>query len=226
LPAISVAVVIPTLNEEDNLRSLLPALAGPVDEIVVSDGGSTDGSAALVSEAGLGWVTGPAGRGSQLNRGARATHAEVLLFLHADTRLPTGAVDEIRSAVAAGRSGGGFLAAFDDRAPLMRLGSALVNLRTRLTRWPLGDQAQFVTRTAFEELGGYREWPILEDLDFIRRLNRHGRIAVIRRPVLTSARRFRQNGIGRTLANNWSIWALYLLGVHPERLAQRYRDVR
>ena len=122
--------------------------------------------------------------------------------------------------------GGGFLAVFDDRRPLLRLGSNLVNLRTRLTHLPLGDQAQFATQRAFQELGGFRDWPILEDLDFMRRLKDHGPTAVIHRPVITSARRYVQNGIFKTIANNWWIWFLYSLGAAPDKLERRYRDIR
>jgi len=99
-------------------------------------------------------------------------------------------------------------------------------VRTRLSRLPLGDQAQFVTRKAFQELDGFREWPILEDLDFMRRLKRYGSIAVIRQPVTTSARRYVQNGIFKTIATNWWIWVLYILGVAPDKLARLYREVR
>jgi len=115
---------------------------------------------------------------------------------------------------------------FDDDGFWMRLGSRLVNLRTRLTRVPLGDQAQFVTRDAFAALGGFRDWPILEDLDFMRRLKRHARasggIALLDPPVVTAARRYLTGGIARTIARNWLIWALYLLGVPPRRLARLY----
>ena len=226
MPAISVAVVIPTLNEEESLHRLLPTVVGEADEIVVSDGGSTDATASVAARPGVQWVTGARGRGPQLNRGAEICRSQVLLFLHADTRLPADAFASIRAAVGDGMVGGGFLADFDDRQALMRLGSLLVNVRTRLSRLPLGDQAQFVTRAVFEEQGGFPDWPILEDLDFIRRLKRCGPTAVIRQPVITSARRYRQNGVWRTLANNWSIWTLFLLGVEPEKLAHRYRDIR
>ena len=115
---------------------------------------------------------------------------------------------------------------FDSAIPIMAVGSRLVNLRTRLSRLPLGDQGQFVRADIFRDLGGYREWPILEDLDFMRRLKRRGRIAVLPEPVLTSDRRFAQRGVWRTVGTNWLIWLLFLLGVRPERLARFYRDVR
>ncbi|MDH3746213.1 MAG: glycosyl transferase, partial [Acidobacteriota bacterium] len=130
------------------------------------------------------------------------------------------------TAIQSGAVGGGFLVVFDTDRWIRRLGARLVNLRTRWTRCPLGDQAQFVTRDAFEALGGFRSWPILEDLDFIRRLKRHGRTALIEKPVTTSARRFEKRGTLRTIATNWLIWLLYFLHVSPHRLACLYRNVR
>jgi hypothetical protein len=101
-----------------------------------------------------------------------------------------------------------------------------VNLRTRLAFMPLGDQAQFATRETFRELGGYREWPLLEDLDFAKRMRRRRRLAVLPDPVVTSARRFAQQGPIRTVLTNWLIWLLFLLGVSPHRLARLYRKIR
>jgi hypothetical protein len=162
----------------------------------------------------------------QLNRGARETSAEVLLFLHADTRLPEGGIERVREAVEAGAEGGGFLLRFDVERPLLRLGAWLINRRTRLLGVPLGDQAQFVTRARFEELGGFREWPILEDLDLGRRLKRGGRLALLAPPVVTAARRFLTLGVTRTVATNWLIWVLYFAGVPPARLARLYSNRR
>lgn len=161
-----------------------------------------------------------------MNQGAGASRSDVLLFLHADSTLPPGAIDRVRTKIEEGCEGGGFLAEFDDRSPIFKLGSRLVSTRTRLTRIPLGDQGQFVTRAVFEDLGGFQDWPILEDLDFARRLKKRGAVGIIETPIVTSARRYNQNGIARTIANNWWIWFLYFLGVSPARLAQRYRDVR
>lgn len=196
------------------------------NEVVVSDGGSSDRTVEIARAAGARVVAGGRGRGVQLNRGAAAASGDVLVFLHADTRLPEGAVTAVREAVGRGVVGGGFLVRFDDPRWLMRLGSWLANLRTRMTRVPLGDQAQFATRAAFERLGGFAEWPVLEDLDFMRRLKRAGRIAIVGAPVVTAARRFNAGGPLRTVARNWTIWLLYALGVPPRRLGRLYRDVR
>jgi len=220
------AIVVPTLDEAPGLAALLERARAEADEVWVSDGGSRDGTAEIARGLGVGLVSGPPGRGPQLNRGARAANAEILLFLHADTRLAEGAGDEVRAAIRGGAVGGAFTVRFASERWLFKLGSRLVNLRTRLTRCPLGDQAQFVGRETFERLGGYRDWPILEDLDFARRLARAGRTVLIERPVETSARRYERQGIARTIAVNWLIFGLYFAGVSPRRLARLYPQVR
>ena len=177
----------------------------------------------VARELGVRVVSGPPGRGPQLNRGAGETTAEALLFLHADTLLPAGAIDAVRAAVDAGRVGGGFLVRFDDPGPIYRFGTRMVGLRTRLTRSPLGDQAQFVTRDAFEQLGGFYDWPILEDLEFIRRLKRVGELEIVPLKVVTSSRRYVEGGAVRTVVLNWLIWVLYFLGVSPRRLSRLYK---
>jgi rSAM/selenodomain-associated transferase 2 len=223
LPTISVAVVIPTLDEEEAVRQHLPAVLEEADEVLISDGGSTDDTVLVATEIGVRVVTGARGRGPQMNLGARHTSASALLFLHADSGLPTGAIDAIRQVIDTGRVGGGFTVLFDEDRWHYRLGSRLINLRTHLTHIPLGDQGQFVTRNAFDDLNGFRDWPILEDLDFMRRLKRQGPVTVLTGPVITSARRYVRGGVVRTLVNNWLIWLLYLVGVSPHRLARRYQ---
>jgi len=224
------AIVVPTLNEEGTLRHILPTVLPLADEVVVSDGGSTDRTVEVARELGARVVTGSPGRGGQLTRGAAAaTEADILLFLHADTLPPPDAARLVRAAVAAGAVGGGFRVRFDDGRRLLRLGEWLIDLRTSLTRLPLGDQAQFVTREAFDTLGGYRDWPILEDLDFAWRMQRRWgrrRLAIIDEKVTTAARRFVEQGVVRTVATNWLIWLLFGFGVSPHRLARLYRHIR
>lgn len=216
------AVILPTLDEADGIPGAVANARREADEVVVSDGGSDDETARLAAEAGAIVVSAPPGRGSQLRRGVEETSAEILLFLHADTSLPEGAGELVRRAVAAGARGGGFTMRWDSGGPLYRFGERWINLRTRWTRAPLGDQAQFATRRAYEAVGGFPDWPILEDLAFIRRLRRQGPLAVLEVPVTTSARRFRRLGIPATLAINWAIFLLYALGVSPHRLARLY----
>lgn len=228
-PPMRLAIVIPTLDEQGMLRRSLPEALANADEVVVSDGGSSDHTLEVARALGARTVSGPACRGSQLNRGAAATDADVLLFLHADTQLPRDAGRAVREAVAAGAPGGAFLIRFDQEGFVYRLGGRVVNLRTKLAFTPLGDQAQFATREAFRELGGFREWPILEDLDFAKRMRRRWgrrRLAVLEDPVVTSARRFEQQGPARTVALNWLIWMLFALGASPHRLARLYRHAR
>lgn len=219
-------IVIPTLDEEYELAVSLPRALEIADEVVVSDGESADGTVALARAYGVPVVIGPPGRGAQLNRGAGASNGELLLFLHADTRLPLGAADAIRRAVAGHAVGGGFLVRFEPDAGLLRHAHRLTTWRTHLTGWPLGDQAQFVTRQAFAALGGFRDWPILEDLDMIRRLRRIGRTVILDEPVTTSARRFQSQGVIRTSALNYLILLLYFAGVPPLKLARLYHHVR
>jgi len=223
------AIVMPALNEAAVLRRHLPAALAAADEVVVSDGGSTDGTADVARELGARVVCGPPGRGGQLNRGADALDAgggDILLFLHADTSLPPAGVQAVCDAVAGGAVGGAFRVRFDVDRPLLRLGARLINLRTRLTGLPLGDQAQFVRRDAFRRMGGFRDWPILEDLDFALRLKREGRTVLLDDRVTTAARRFVEQGIVRTVSTNWLIWFLFLLGMSPQRLARYYREIR
>lgn len=221
--SLSLSIVVPTLDEERSLPELLPPLFAEADEVVVSDGGSRDATGAVAEALGARLVVGPPGRGGQLARGAATARGEALLFVHADTRLPVGAGAAVRAALAGGASGGGFLVRFDAPGLLYRFGERCVNARTRALRVPLGDQAQFVRRDAYTRLGGFRDWPILEDLDFVLRLRRAGRLAIVSSPVTTSARRFVDRGPVRTVVTNWLIWALYFAGVSPSRLARFYR---
>jgi rSAM/selenodomain-associated transferase 2 len=229
-----IAIVMPALNEAEALRHHLPGALAAVTEggqLVVSDGGSTDGTLEVARALGARTVSGPPGRGGQLNRGAAALSnvadaADILLFLHADTDLPPGAMEAVRAAVEGGAIGGAFRLRFDVDRPMQRLGARLINLRSRLGFPALGDQAQFVRRDAFLAMGGFRDWPILEDIDFALRLRHRGRTALLEGKVTTAARRFVEQGAVRTVATNWLIWLLFLLGVPPHRLARLYRQIR
>lgn len=226
------AIVIPTLNERASLTPTLVSARSALelgDVLVVTDGGSKDATTELAAGAGAEVVIGPAGRGVQLNRGATVAlerGADALLFLHADSRLTHDARAEIASALDGGAVGGGFTVRFEPSTPLLRLGERVVNARTRAFRVPLGDQGQFVKASVFSAIGGFPAWPILEDLELLKRMRRRGRIAVVESPVTTSARRFHERGVLRTVTGNWLIWTLFFAGVAPSRLARLYRNVR
>ena len=227
-----IALVMPALNEEQALAEHLPHALAFADEVVVSDGGSKDGTRELAQRLGAHVVVGPPGRGSQLNRGAAAVHdADVLLFLHADTTLPDDARAQIENALetsdgARSAEGGAFYVRFAEPSRALSLGTRIVNVRTRWTRLPLGDQGQFVRRDVFKEMGGFRDWPILEDLDFARRLRGRKKMVLLRGPITTSGRRYLERGISKTIATNWFIWLLFLFGVSPHKLARLYRHIR
>lgn len=224
------AVILPTLDEAGHLPEALTLVRSELrtgDQLIVTDGGSTDDTVDLARAADVEVVEGAAGRGTQLDRGARHAieqGAELLLFLHADSRLPAGwrsALDRVGTA-----PGGGFLVDFDDPSPLLRLGTRLVNWRTRRLRWPLGDQAQFVTARAYLAVDGFPPWPILEDTELLRRLRPLGTLHIVPLQVRTDARRFQRRGVIRTVVVNWSIWLAHRCGVGPDRLARWYRKVR
>jgi hypothetical protein len=140
--------------------------------------------------------------------------------------LPSAARQRVSTALQHGAAGGGFLIAFDSVRWRYRVGERFVNARTRLLRVPLGDQAQFASAAAFDAAGGFPEWPILEDVELMRRLRRVGPLSVLGPPVLTSVRRFERQGSLRTVATNWLIWSLFLSGVSADRLARLYRQAR
>lgn len=223
---ISVSVIVPTFNEAPRITALLEALAAEQpDEILVADGGSTDGTAALARPLAR-VVVSPKGRGRQMNAAAAAARGAVLLFVHADARLAPGALDRLRQALAdPAVVGGNFDIHYEG-------GDFTAAAFSRINRWRCrcgvfyGDSGIFCRRQVFEELGGYPDWPILEDYDFARRLRRAGRIALLDHPVQVSARRWRNAGLLPTLWSWFWVQGLFWAGVPPEKLARLYRDVR
>lgn len=221
------SIIVPMLNEApalpDLLEHLLPLRRRGV-EIILVDGGSEDGSAAIATCAGFGVVRAERGRALQMNAGAAAASGDVLLFLHADTRLPDGAVQLIDAALADGRRfWGRFDVEFDVRTWTMDATAFLMNRRSRLTGIATGDQALFMTRAAFDAVGGFPEQPLMEDVEITSRLRRRSRPACIRRPVLTSARRWQSRGPWRTILLMWRLRLAYWLGASPADLARQYR---
>jgi rSAM/selenodomain-associated transferase 2 len=225
--AMKLSVVVPVLNEARVLPALLESLRplqrGGV-EVVLVDGGSEDGSAAIATCAGFQVIRADRGRARQMNAGAAAVHGDVLLFLHADTRLPDDAVQLIEAALADGRHAWGrFDVEFDVRTWTMAATAFGMNLRSCLTGIATGDQALFMTRAAFDEVGGFPDQPLMEDVEITSRLRQRSRPACIRRPVLASARRWEARGAWRTIFLMWRLRLDYWFGASPADLARRYR---
>jgi rSAM/selenodomain-associated transferase 2 len=222
-----ISIIIPTLNEKTTIRDAALALAGMAGnfEVIVVDGGSDDATPEIAAECGLTIINAPRGRGRQMNTGADKAKGDVLIFLHADTRLPANALAMIEKVLKHERvCGGNFGLNFDGGTLSARL-LTMIYPCLRLGGMCYGDSALFVRRAIFEECGGYRDYPIFEDCDLYRRLKRKGKFVRLPASATTSSRRFEGRFI-RTFAF-WSILQiLYWLGVDPVRLGRLYKPVR
>ena len=217
------------LNEAATIASTLDALRrGASDaEIVVVDGGSIDASVAIARPLCDTLIDATRGRALQMNAGACASHGDVLVFVHADTIVPSTFAADIASALSDPTVvGGRFDVKLDDNALPYRIIGAMISIRSRISRTGTGDQAIFVRRDVFDRLGGFPELELCEDLEFSRRLKRAGRVACLRARVTTSARRWSRDGVVRTVIRMWLIRAMYLMGVPPARLKRMYSDSR
>jgi len=218
-------IVVPVLNEAGALPALLAdrrRLRRKAGFIFV-DGGSCDGTVTLLRRAGVRWLASDPGRARQMNAGAAASNAEILLFLHVDTRLDSSHIEDVLQAMRdSDVVGGRFDVRLSGRHPAFRVIEFFINLRSRLTRISTGDQAIFVRRDVFESLGGFPEQPLMEDVEFSKRLKRLGRIACLRRRVTTSSRRWECRGIARTVLLMWWLRLRYWLGADPAALERWY----
>lgn len=224
----TIAVIVPTLNEEHVLAYTLRRARGPgVREVIVVDGGSTDATRSIAGDLADLVFSAPRGRAAQMNAGAARATADILLFLHADTLLPDGFAPAVIDACAhPDVVGGRFDVNLEPSSPLLWLTGELMNRRSRLTRIATGDQAIFVRRDIFERLGGYATIPLMEDIEICRRMKRAGIIACLRARVTTSARRWQKDGVLRTILMMWTLRAAYFLGASPARLERVYRNTR
>jgi rSAM/selenodomain-associated transferase 2 len=223
------SVIIPTLNEADLLPATLRNIrANPEPhEILVADGGSEDRTAALSREAGAQVVASPvANRAAQMNLGAALAQGDILLFLHADTRIGPTALSQIVVALAAPAVvGGGFARRFDSPSPLLRFTARMGEWRSRCFGWYYGDQGIFVRRTVFRQLDGFGNLPAFEDVDFTRRMARQGKVVTLRANVISSARRFSARGPAATSLSDLWLTLRYLAGADP-RCLLRSREQR
>jgi rSAM/selenodomain-associated transferase 2 len=221
---VRIAVVIPTLEEEDRIAHTIQSARAPGVEIIVADGGSRDATCERAVAAGARVVAAAPGRARQLDAGARATEAEAILFLHADTQLAPGWADAVRAALAdPGVVAGAFAFRFAEPGIALRLVEWGVRVRLALAGLPYGDQALFARRGALEAIGGVPQAPIMEDLDLVRALRRRGRLALLAPPATTSARRYLERGVLRTVARNTLALLGWALGLDRARIAAWYR---
>ena len=223
------SVIVPVLNEAEALGASLDAIrrGAPEAEIIVADGGSTDITVKIASTRGARTLTAPRGRGRQMTAGAATASGDALVFVHADTLVPATLASDITTALIDPRVvGGRFDVKLDDSALWSCVLGQLISWRSRIMRSATGDQAIFVRREVFVAMGGFKEIELFEDVDFVRRLKRRGEIACLRSRVVTSARRWRQNGVLRTVLRMWLIKSLFLVGVSPARLQRYYANVR
>lgn len=220
------SIVMPALNEaaviEATLHALQPLRARGV-EVVLADGGSSDGTAERAAPGVDAVVASARGRALQMNAGAAAARSDVLLFLHADTRLPPLADVPVLQALAGGACWGRFDVRIEGRPWMLRVVGTLMNLRSRWSGIATGDQAIFVRRDLFERIGGYADQPLMEDVELCRRLRRIGPPACLRERATTSGRRWESRGVWRTIVLMWSLRWRYWRGESPEVLARAYR---
>jgi rSAM/selenodomain-associated transferase 2 len=232
---VNIGIIIPTLNEE---RALLPTLmaleTAKFDEIIVVDGESQDQTQTVVESYQTSNPSRPIriiesrpGRARQMNTGAEESFADMLVFLHADTRLPVDARSMIeRVASDPCYVGGRFDVQFEHDQGYGWVISRMMNVRSRWSGISSGDQALFVRRTVFQQLGGFKDIPIMEDIEFSSRLKRTGKVAALRSKVVTSFRRWEQSGPLRTIMKMWTLRFLYWIGVKPHFLHQYYGNIR
>ena len=220
------SVIIPALNEAEILGATLESvIVAPPVEVIVVDGGSQDRTVEVARQYTSQVLVSPPGRGLQQAVGARHSEGSVLIFLHADTRLPPGYQHFICEALAYPNVVfGAFCLAIHPSSPALEIIAFMANLRSRCLRLPYGDQAIFVRREAYFQVGGFKNWPIMEDVDLARRLNRVGAFKLARGYVKTSARRWQGENWIYTTLRNWSLIIRYGLGVSPDALYRHYPD--
>lgn len=222
----TLSIIIPVLNEEQILGKSLDWLAGH-GEIIVVDGGSTDGTVELAEKRGVTVLSSVPGRAMQMNTGAQYSSGDNLLFLHADTLPPSNFKKMIETTLAGATVAmGAFALGFDSTEKKLLTIARLANLRSQLLHLPYGDQGFFMTRSNFDLIGGFPEIEIMEDFVFVRMMRRLGKIVHLPAPVITSSRRWKNLGYLKTTIINQLIVAGYLFGIPPARLSRMYQRLR
>lgn len=232
----TVSIIVPILNEANNLPHLFTHIAGlnpSLQQIILVDGGSNDDSFEWAqkfiadlnnsNQSAINWqvVKSQAGRARQMNKGASLATSDILLFLHADTELPTHAVADIQTAMQKSEWGR-FNVKLNSRQPMLWVVSHMINLRSRLTSIATGDQAIFITRKLFEQVGGYPQQALMEDVELCKQLKAKSKPACLKSKVITSARRWEQHGTCRTILLMWQLRFDYWRGVSADNIKARY----
>jgi rSAM/selenodomain-associated transferase 2 len=220
------SIIVPVLNEGEGIGGALDALAdlrALGTEVIVVDGGSRDATIQRARLRADRVIVAPRGRARQMNAGVEKAAGDVLLFLHADTRLPAD-VDHVvlNGLERSGRVWGRFDVRIDSRHPLLFAVARLMNLRSRLTGIATGDQAIFARRDAFRAAGAFAEIPLMEDIALCKRLKRASRPLCLRERAVTSGRRWETNGVVRTVLLMWHLRLAYFFGADPQSLARQY----
>lgn len=223
----NISIIIPALNEESNIKACIESAQrfNPL-EIIVVDGGSTDRTTEIAINAGAIVIQSPKGRGVQMNRGASQARGDILLFLHADSRLPLIQDNEVLKKFPKDYVGGFFRLKFDDNSLATRLVELFANIRSRLFSLPYGDQAIFIRKDIFEKIGGFRECPFLEDIDMSIRLKRLGKLIYLPYSVKASSRSIQKGFLFSPIfisLRNVLIVLLFVLGVKPFILLKLYK---
>ncbi len=227
--SVTFSIIIPVLHEASAIGEAVARIrlldGGEQAEVIVVDGDRSGETLRALPDGVVRKIISEPGRGCQLNRGAGAASGEVLVFLHADTALPHNALGRIGEALSDDTlAGGAFDLGIASPRPIFRLIERVASRRSRLTRIPYGDQAIFLRRACFRTLGGFRELPIMEDVELMRRLRcSGGRIAILPERVVTSARRWEKEGVLYTTFRNWALVTLFALGMDAKRLVRWYR---
>lgn len=221
-----ISIIIPTYNEAasitDTVKHVVTHAGNENYEIIIADGGSNDETVSLAESLGCSVVKSSKGRGNQLNAGAAAAQGQTLLFLHADTLLPGNFICLINNAISRGYVWGRFDVTLSGKQPLLRIIEKMISLRSKLTGIATGDQAIFIDKAVFNRLSGFKNIPLMEDIEISRRLKRIKRPACLTERVITSSRRWEQHGIVKTVLQMWLLRFLYFIGVSPAVLHKLY----
>lgn len=214
------SVIVPVLNEEKHLESLLQTLYGT--ETIIVDGGSTDRSTSLAQKFNVTFLSSAKGRAQQMNTASKQASGEVLIFLHADTRLPIGWREMMADFSNSNNAWGRFDVKFDQQSAALWIIAKMMNWRSRISGICTGDQAIFIRREVFERINGFADIPLMEDIEISRRLRMISKPYCVTCEVVTSGRRWRENGVLRTVLLMWWLRLQYFWGVSPEKLVKRY----